>query len=623
LFYSNCIVCCDYTVSLSGNAAKWAVAAPSGFSLGAGETDVVYVYATPSLNALPGEYELRVTVIGTSGASRTVVNTLTVENCHGAALASTVDLEETCAGLPGQFSLTLTNEGSFSETFELTLSGDGARYASLSNNLVNLASGESRELLVNVNTNDVGLYGLTVTAQSQDTGVIAIEKLSYNALGCYDFALNPEKSYFSFCESTEVKIPVVIENKGSLANNYQLVVDGPKWATVENTDVTIPAGSSTVVNLVLFPGYGVEGDFKVEVQAVGQEGGVSTQKEVIANVLECHETSLEIPMSEDTVCPFTEESYEVSLANLGEYPEHYLITVTGADWVGSSSEFVDINAGESEKFTLDISPANVATGQYVLKMNAESQDSCHTANSDIIAINIASRDNCFGVQLEAQHKSVDVVYGEGALVPVVVENKGTQESKYNLEVSGTGASYVQLNPSTVVLSGGESETVYLYISMPEQTPKSAYSITVAARLEDGTLSDSDIVEVRLLAGEARVELPQAEEEEEVERESGEGVTTKVRGIVGNVIAVGTGGVKSVGGLLVSKTAGFSNWMILVGLVVLIGIVYMAWKYISELDRSTGISSTKKEKKGLWQRFIDFLEEDDDEWNLGKKNSKKK
>ena len=79
----------------------------------------LYVYATPSLNALPGDYELKVSLISTSVASRTVINTLTVENCHGVALASAIDSEETCAGLPGQFSLTLTNEGSFSETFEL------------------------------------------------------------------------------------------------------------------------------------------------------------------------------------------------------------------------------------------------------------------------------------------------------------------------------------------------------------------------------------------------------------------------------------------------------------------------------------------------------------------------
>src|SRR3989344_8606762 len=51
-----------YTVSLSSSASSWAVAAPSGFSLNTNEKESVYVYVTPSSNALPGTYNLLVTV---------------------------------------------------------------------------------------------------------------------------------------------------------------------------------------------------------------------------------------------------------------------------------------------------------------------------------------------------------------------------------------------------------------------------------------------------------------------------------------------------------------------------------------------------------------------------------
>jgi uncharacterized membrane protein len=611
-----------YTVSLSGNAAKWAVAAPSGFTLDAGETTSVFVYATPSINALPGSYELKVTVTAGRGESHTVVNTLEVENCHQGSLFAEVDALEACAGVPAQFSIDLTNDGAFSEMFELALSGDGARYATLSNDVVKLDAGETRELLVTIDTNEIGLHGITVTAQSIDSGVVAIEKLQFEAKGCYDFEFVPEKNYFSFCENVEVKVPFVVENRGTLPNTYALLIDGPKWAFAESTEVTVPSESSELVNIVLFPGYGVEGDFKVRVQAVGEEGDVSVQKEIVANVLECHSTSLEIPKSDDTVCPFTDESYEVSLANLGEYVEHYVVTVTGADWVAPSEEFIDVEAGESGKFTLDISPRDVESGQYVLKVNAESQDSCHSSNSDVIAINIASRDSCFGVKIDAQYESVDVVYGEGALVPVVVENKGTEESIYTLEVSGTGASYAQLNPGTLTLGGGESETAYLYISMPEQTPKNVYSLTVSARLEDGTLSDSDKVEVRLITGDIKVDLVTGDEDIElVVEEEKEGIGSKLRGIVGGVIGVVSGGASKITGALVSKTAGFSNWVIILGLVVLVGIIILVWKLIGELEGSPK-EKKPKTKKGLWQRFIDFLEEDDDdEWGLNKKPKK--
>ncbi|GAF89952.1 unnamed protein product, partial [marine sediment metagenome] len=52
----------SYTVSVSGSAAKWAVAAPSGFKLAPSETEYLYVYATPAMDALAGIYSLDVQV---------------------------------------------------------------------------------------------------------------------------------------------------------------------------------------------------------------------------------------------------------------------------------------------------------------------------------------------------------------------------------------------------------------------------------------------------------------------------------------------------------------------------------------------------------------------------------
>jgi len=613
----------DYTVSLSGNAAKWAVAAPAGLTLKEGETGTVYIYATPSMNALPGEYSLKVTVTSSSGESKTITNALDVADCHKASLVASVSTQESCAGLPAQFSLTLTNEGSFSENFELHLSGSGASVAALSDNVVKLASGETREILVTVNSDDVESYTIAVTAQSQGTGVVATEKLNYVSLGCYDFDLSPDKNYFSFCENSEARIPLSLDNRGTLESTFTLTVDGPKWAALDNTELRIPAGGTRTTNLILFPGYGVSGDFKVDVRAVSKEGGLSSKREIVANVLECHSTGLEIPESEDTICPFTEQSYEVSLANLGQYVEHYAIAVTGVDWASVDDAFKDIDAGESTKFTLNVNPTNVESGQYIVKVTAESQDSCHTSDSDILTINIASRDNCFGVDIDAQYESIDVVYGEGALVPVVVENKGTQESKYDLEVSGTGASYAQLNPSTIALRGGDSETAYLYISMPEQTPTNIYTLTISARLEDGTLSDSDTVEVRLITQDVDVGLGDLfdRDEEEVEEEETDGVVSKIKSVVGGVIDAGVGGTRSVTGLLVAKTAGFSNWLIILGLIVLIGVVIFVWKMVSDLEPSMKEPKEPKSKKGLWERFVDFLEEEDEDFELDKKDKK--
>ena len=49
---------------MSGTAQKWAVAAPTGFTLAPGKIESVYVWITPSSKALPGVYDLTIKIDG-------------------------------------------------------------------------------------------------------------------------------------------------------------------------------------------------------------------------------------------------------------------------------------------------------------------------------------------------------------------------------------------------------------------------------------------------------------------------------------------------------------------------------------------------------------------------------
>ena len=97
-----------------------------------------------------------------------------------------------------------------------------------------------------------------------------------------------------------------------------------------------------------------------------------------------------------------------------------------------------------------------------------------------------------------QPTTIEVVAGEGALVPIIIENKGTETSSYNLEVSGSGATYAKLNPASITVESRKSKTVYMYVSVPDQTPQENYKITVSARLQDGTVSSSTNVNVLVM-----------------------------------------------------------------------------------------------------------------------------
>ena len=630
----------SFTVSMSGDAADWAVAAPAGFNLEPGEIENVYVYVTPASGALVGSYGLEIIVNGQHSGKQSLDLNVDVADCHSVVLETANPSAEACVCTMTTYSLILTNTGRYAENFELGLSGNAEQWATLSDVLVRLDAGERKELFAYITPacDAVGEFSLIVSAKSENSNALATQELNIDSQPCYDFDISPESNYLSFCENTEVKVPITIKNEGTADNKYTLKIDGPRWATMETEEIEVKSGSQEIVKLVLFPEYKVAGDFKVKVSAIGELGEVATEKELTANVLTCHSTDLKIGAEEDVVCPYTSKVYEVSVANTGEYTEHYALSVSGAEWAFVDEVFIELAPGSSHKFNLEISPKDVDAGEYTIKVNTESQDSCETGDSDEIKITVAPKDKCFGVQASAALQSIQIAYGEGALVPVVIENKGTEASIFYLDVSGTGASYAQLNPAVVELEGREAETVYMYVAVPEATPQTDYAVTVSARLEDGTVSSSATVDVTVMAAEeARtaselptLKLPEvgldrdeikaniaekftgltsgvSEELSEDAGEAGEKISGKLSGLTGKLASV----KDKTMGFLFTKTYWFFNWLWIAIIIIVFVIIGVAAKALPDEDEedSKKKKNNKKEKGGFWKKIEDFLEEE--------------
>ena len=627
----------SYTVSMSGDAAEWAVAAPAGFNLEPGEIENVYVYVTPASGALVGSYELELIVNGQHSGKQSLDLNVDVADCHSIVLETATPSAEACVCTMTTYSLVMTNTGRYAENFGLSLSGNAEQWATLSDEFVKLSAGESKEIFAYITPacDAVGEFALTVSAKSENSNALATQDLNIISQPCYDFDISPESNYLSFCENTEVKVPITIKNEGTADNKYTLKVDGPRWATMELEEIEVAAGSQAIAKLVLFPEYKVAGDFKVKVSAIGELGEVATEKELTANILTCHSTDLKIGAEDDVVCPYTSKVYEVSLANTGEYTEHYVVSAKGGDWVLVDETFVELEPGSSHKLNLEISPKDVDAGTYTITVVAESQDSCETGDSDEIKITIAPKDKCFGVQASAALQSVDVAYGEGALIPVVIENKGTEASIFYLDVSGTGASYAQLNPAVVELEGREAETVYMYVAVPEATPQTDYAVTVSARLADGTVSSSATVDVNVMAAEeakTATDMPELKlpdvglDREEIKANIAEKITGLTGGVsdelsedagaAGEKISGKLEGIKSklivakdkTMDFLFTKTYWFFNWLWIAIIVIIFIIVGVAVKALPD-EEEPKKKNNKKEKGGFWKKIEDFLEEE--------------
>jgi len=593
-----------YTLGLSGAASGWASIAPAGFALGPEQSQDVYVYVTPSSNAQVGNYPLTLTVSSGSSSQNLIFN-YNVESCYDISLTTQVNELSVCSGNPASYVLNLRNEGQWEDTFDLAVSGEAGSWASLSRNSVSLAPGASEQVsvLVTPPRNNVGVYSLAATATSQSAGVVVAQSLTINSRSCYDFDMVSSENYVSFCDNSEAKVPVTITNSGSENNVYSLDLEGTSWSVLDRDSLSVPAGSSETFNLILTPGFNDVGTSVFNIAAESSEGDTSDSVTINANILTCRDTSLDIESSSIELCSGTSETVDVMLTNAGQFQESYSLAVEGPSWAKLDRNSVILASGESSTMQLTLTPeTNIGLIHEDITINARSQNVGNTQDSDSIRVTVPVRAACYNVDLETEHGSVDVAYGEGALVPIIVRNTGSQSNIYEFTVSGEGAQFAQINPGAIEIEGNSVEETYLYISIPRDAAKNSYTISVAAH--SGELRDSTAVILTISDEEPKFVgvLPES---------SSEGP-----GILSNIVS------------LYSVASNFvvNYWYVFPALLALLVVLYglgrvrdsESWmKDLELLEQELEFSekkakpNLKKTQPSLLKRFSDWLMEEDE------------
>lgn len=156
----------------------------------------------------------------------------------------------------------------------------------------------------------------------------------------------------------------------------------------------------------------------------------------------------------------------------------------------------------SEELALRI-PECATEGAYTLKVTVE-YDNEHEKEVKEIPIGVLASDACvIGTQpgsdggAQAQDKTIvsvdsetkSVTAGEGGgIYPITLINEGSTSKSYTLEVDGVDWATVKLSPSNVVvLNGGQSKTVYLYLSANEDTAVGEHMFGVSIKSGDEVL----------------------------------------------------------------------------------------------------------------------------------------
>lgn len=500
----------QFTVSNTGSSSGFTATVPPGFVLKPGQSKTIYTYISPRTTTEVGRYTLDLSV--EAGNEKEIVShTIDVRDCRSFELKSISNLKSVCPTNVEKFDFELSNSGEVTETFDLRVEGQSAPWATLSESSVTLTRQQSKIIFVYLTApgDSLGNYDFNLIATAKSNNKVKSASATLKIEPCYDYTLTTTKDFVSLCENSQEIIPVGITNKGTVENTYNLELDGAEWADLENNKVTVLEGSTEDVNIIVSPGYGVEGDFDLAFKATTEKGKIESSNQFSVKVKKCHGVDVQIEKAQDKICTSLSNTYNVLIKNTGDFTKEYKFELIGPVWSSLERDRLELSPGEERKLSLTINPGfDTIAGDYDIIVRATALDSSKVSSEGKLTITTISREDCYRPSIGINNKEIEVYYDSAATIPVVIENKGNQQATYDIAVSGTAANFMHLNPAVVTVDPNNAEIVYLYLAPNKETINGIYSATVSVRLKDSTILASDTIQVKVTQSKVPVELIQ-------------------------------------------------------------------------------------------------------------------
>src|SRR3989344_4469301 len=447
----------EITVSSSGSASGFSTIIPNGLILSPSSKKSIYSYISPRTTTKTGSYSLNIN-FDVNGDTDNIQHQINVRNCYDFEISSLKDFADTCPSQNTQTKLELKNIGDYDESYTLEVEGEVRDWITLSSDFLSIKKGESKLITAFITPPSTaeGQHYFSVSAKS-------------------------ETNTIEMCERSTQQMDLQLENKGTTTNTYQLQIDGPLWANLDKKSITLEKNANQKFKILLNPDYGVQGIFKIDLIVSTDKGNLEGITSYSVIVKKCHDVAINIE-------------------------EEYILSVIGPSWATIDKEKITLEKNKERSLDLEINPSSdVEPKDYKIIIKAQAFDSSKVSSEDEINIKVVSQEECYKPNVKFQKESIDVNFDSSATVPIVVDNKGTTDATYSLSVTGTAASFTQLNPASLTLQSGKSEVIYMYIAPNSQTPNGNYEATVSARLEDSTILATDSLIITVLESKVTLE----------------------------------------------------------------------------------------------------------------------
>ena len=496
--------------------------------IGSGETGEI------SVNATSPEESGRITVKAESKESyakdekQTQVN---VKKCYDLDASLQPTEASACLGGSSKFSLTITNLGTASDTYSISLPD----WVVPSQESVMVESGEEESVSLSAYPEFEGKTSFDITLSSQNDPKLK-KTLTGNveAIECKGVTVIVSPASQEVCKGIPANLKVTVKNTGTVYDSYDLETNA---GTLGNNKVSIEPGEIEEVSLTVNTKELEFGENMITVK--GTSGETSDQNTVSLLVENCFSADFGVSPEKPEVCAGDEIDYTLVLKNVGDFEDDYTFVVEDEE-IG----YAQLEPNELKMFSTKMK-MDFPEGEYNITFKVVSE---YVSKEAVSTVTVKSKDECYKVEVSSEDLEVRVEPGKGTVLAVKVKNTGGRTDSYSLELEGP--KWVYLSEDSVSLEGDEEAYVYLYISPGYEVENKTYDISLKAE----SANSVDRINFRVGAG---VEPEPAEVTEEP------GITLETGIPTGAIVGV----------------TGNTGKVVLLAVIVLLIIVILAVKFV--------------------------------------------
>jgi len=389
------------------------------------------------------------------------------------------------------YNILLQNTGSSFSSYSVSNSGEAADWVSVRPSEFSLNPGTATNLQVVVNSpcNIEGESVLSTFVTS--AGVTKKITQNLNFLACYtydvllgeiqdfeeeieDVSFTEHENGYEVCEETQIVIPILVENKESYRNTYEVLFQGEEWSSINAKEFKLAGNGQGILLLTLSPPAGSEGDYRLKLDTTTKLGGLKKSTDIDVIVEKCFDLSLDIKKEKDTLCGNDLKNYDVEIKNNGKFTETLNLEIEGADFV-SFENLTELTLGLENKETLKlkVNPSATQAGTFNVNVIASNDN---VRAEDTINLEVTERNICYKADIEFETLIRNFYTHE--VFPVSVFNKGVRQTTY--EISVEAPSWIFLFPNELELNPGQRGNVNLDVNPGEDVEEGTYDIVIKA-----------------------------------------------------------------------------------------------------------------------------------------------